>query len=223
MINLYRSTLRPVKSYHFFLLLFCYLSTLQGSVYAQSPEQWILRKESKGIKIFTRKVNQEGLREFKAITVMQVPIHTLEVVLDDEQTHPQWHASAHTVELIEVLSPNEKIVHYTADLPWPINDRDMVIQIKKETKKSRISYYLSSVPTKIEEQEDYVRMEVAGGSWQLTRASSTSTQITYRFFANPEGSLPGWVINYFMVSSPYETLLDLSHFCHRRNDTFIEH
>lgn len=213
----------PKRVLRFSLLFICCLNTPPSRSYAQGSEQWILRKESKGIRIYTRKVNEEGLREFKATTIMQVPMHSLELVLDDEQTHPQWHASANTVELIEVLNPNEKIVHYTADMPWPISNRDMVILIRKEIKKGALSYHLNSVPTRIEKQEDYVRMKIAGGSWQLNKASSTSTQITYRFFANPEGNLPGWVINYFMVSSPYETLLDLSRFCHRRNANFIEH
>lgn len=179
---------------------------------AQSKgDNWILEKEGDGIKIYTRISEGSTIKEFKALTTSTQPIEWLANLIDDVENYPNWQANITTATLLKQVNATEKYIHYTTDTPWPITDRDVAIHAKKTKKENgAVLFTLTSVPNYIAEKEDFIRLKISNGSWEFTPIENNKIDVTYRFYGDPEGSLPEWLINVFIVTGPYETLTNMN-------------
>jgi hypothetical protein len=172
-------------------------------------EDWDLRRNQDGIIVYTRKkVNADAL-EFKALTSVNASVSTLVKVLKDVESYHLWMKDLKTAKRIKTVSENEWYAWYGAEVPWPLEDRDVIYQLKLSRYKDKTVITLESKPDYIPEKGDYVRMNTAEGKWVFSPMSDTETQVLYQFFADPEIKVPLWIMNMFIVDGPFETLKDL--------------
>ena len=93
-------------------------------------------------------------------------------------------------------------------MPWPVDNRDVVTwQVLRKIEKGYI-IEVSSLPDKMKERDDYVRLRVSEGFWLFENKNDGQVKVTYQFQAEPDG-LPAWVVNIFIVDSPYNTLRNM--------------
>jgi hypothetical protein len=52
-------------------------------------------------------------------------------------------------------------------------------------------------------------MPVADGYWQLTELENGDIRVVLEQLSDPGGGIPAWLINMFIVQSPYKTLYNL--------------
>lgn len=184
------------------LSIFCFDFTIAN--------EWELAKNSNGVKVYTRKAEGTDILEFKAITTVKSNMKSLEVIMDDVVDYKNWQANIETVKILKQVNSSEKYVYYTTDVPWPITSRDMIFNIKKTTSSAGILLYtVTSAANYTAEDSDYIRMKEANGSWTFTPQSNGNIEVVYKFFGDPRGSLPDWVINMFIVDGPYKALTNL--------------
>jgi len=192
-----------MKKTFFIFLSFLFTTTL----YAQ--EQWKLEKNSKGIKVFTRPVKGYDIKEFKAYTYINASPEKILDIIEDTEKANQWIDKVEKSKLIKKLSDNACISYVTLGMPIGVTDRDMVL--KKEVKKLKNGGYkviMTSAWDKYPLQEDYIRIKTARGYW-IIKPEKGTTKVVYAFFSDPEGSLPSWIVNMFLVDGPYKTLTNL--------------
>lgn len=60
-----------------------------------------------------------------------------------------------------------------------------------------------------EEDDGFIRIKEIRGQWLIKFIDNENCKVTYQFMADPEGFLPGWVVNLFVVDGPYKTLKNL--------------
>jgi len=131
-------------------------------------------------------------------------------IMENVCDYPAWQANVATATVLKQLDHSCQIIHLTTDTPWPIVNRDVVLKFEKsKTEEGVVVYELTSLPDYLEEKKGFTRIKNAFGKWQFIPKESGEIEITYQFFGDPEGHLPNWVINIFIVRSPYETLRDL--------------
>lgn len=170
---------------------------------------WSLEKNKSGIKVYTRSVAGKSIKEFKAVSVINCNIQELERILDDIPNYPKWQKECLYIEVLEQNSPDEMYTYFEIDMPFPLSNRDMITHIKKKrTNDGKIIFYNESAPDFYPLQDGKVRMQESEGKWELTPISSTQTELVYQFYGEP-GSIPAWVVNAFIVDSPYRTLTNL--------------
>ncbi|MDZ7607600.1 MAG: hypothetical protein U5K79_18875 [Cyclobacteriaceae bacterium] len=51
--------------------------------------------------------------------------------------------------------------------------------------------------------------ESAYGSWIVRQENENEISIRFQYHADPGGDIPGWLVNAFIVKSPYQTLVNL--------------
>jgi hypothetical protein len=180
------------------LLSFC--------VSAQDESGWKLAKSGDGVEIYTRTSSGSKVNEFKAVTSVSQSPETVEKLIDDISSYTRWQDNCDYAALVERVNATTVVGHYTATTPFPFSDRDIVIEARKERKGAELHYYLRSVPNKVPERKKYVRIIDAGGHWVLTPRSDGGTDIVYAFYADPAGSIPGWLVNMFIVQGPYNSM-----------------
>ena len=173
---------------------------------AYSEEDWVLEKNENGIKVYTRSTEGTDIKEFKAITTVPASVAVLDKVISDFEGYPDWQENVTTARILKKISENQSIMHYSMDLPWPADDRDIVLKnTRTKLKNGGLKYTLECMPDYIDDILDYVRITKAFGFWKFW-PTKDGTKIIYQFMADPGGSLPDFIINMFIVSEPFDSL-----------------
>jgi hypothetical protein len=172
--------------------------------------EWILAKDINNVKVFTRQSEESKIKEFKAITTVTANMRALETLIENVESYPNWQANIATAKILKQADKATKYIYYTTEVPWPIANRDVVICSEKvQSINGTIAYNLSSKWDYIEEQKDFTRMKIVKGIWQLTPQGNNKIEVIYQFYGDPAGTIPGWIINVFIVDGPYTTLFNL--------------
>jgi len=176
--------------------------------------EWELRKDKNGIKVYTRSYANSGILEYKAETTATTEISNLIRVINDVENFPAWVANCESARVIENINDSLRIDYYKTDVPWPLDDRDIALEVRTVTNTEKhYETIMNAVPKAIPEEEDIVRIKKAKGKWILKKNDKNAIEITYQFYGDPEGNIPSWIINLFIVSGPYKTLSHLKEKC----------
>jgi len=175
-----------------------------------AQKDWELAKEKDGIQVFTRTPEGSQVREFKANTVVNADVKSLENVMFDVDSYVDWQSNTSESMKFEVVSDTEEYLYIVTDVPWPMKDRDLVLHsLKQRSPDGKVSITLLSAPEKLATTTKAIRMAEAAGKWVFTPLGDGKTEIFYTFYGDPAGSIPNWVINMFIVDGPYKTLTNL--------------
>jgi len=103
-------------------------------------------------------------------------------------------------------------IHYIqVKAPWPVKNRDTVYEqnavVDKNGKHAIVT--LKPLPDFIVEENDFVRIRAGSGFWELEEDESKNVRVTYQFHGEPGGDIPAWLANSFVVTQPFETLVNL--------------
>jgi hypothetical protein len=151
--------------------------------------------------IYTR-TTESGIKEFKAITTMNVSMKTILAVMVDYKSHPDWMRAMKDCELVQQVTPRTRYLYYSIDMPWPLWDRDLV---SKSTfypqKNGSVLMKMQATPTVKSNDEDHVRIIDSEGYWLVTPISSNKTKIVYQYKADPVG-IPSTLVNMFLLEAP---------------------
>lgn len=177
-----------------------------------NPDSWELAKHKNEIQIYTRAYENSEIQEFKALMRTSKSIHLLEDLIEDVEEFPNWQLNIASVKILKRLENSEKYVWFVIETPWPFSDRDMVVNLRKSVNEQGvITFNIINVPDYLEEKEDLIRMREADGKWVFTPLPNGQTEVLYQFYADPAGNLPEWVINMFIVDTPYQTFINVRH------------
>lgn len=175
-----------------------------------STSKWELEKEGEGIQIYTRLNEGSPIKEFKAITTTTQSMETLVTIIDDVEKYPEWQENVSTATILKKVDSLSQYIHYSTEMPWPIDNRDIVVLLTKSVSNTgTVNYVHISKPDYVKEKENHIRIKVAKGSWTFTPLKDNKVKVVYQFFGDPGGHLPDWLINTFIVNGPYGTLKNL--------------
>ena len=186
------------------------------TLFAQE-EDWQLKKEADGITVYTRSVKDTDINEFKASTQLDSSQETIFKIILDVENYPKW---------IEDISYAEKIYHrysqigmyYQLGMPWPIKDRDITLVSKYKKLADNSTLFELSYNSELKAvDDDFIRIKEISGEWHIKPLSKNSCEVTYRFLADPEGALPAWVVNIFIVDGPFKTMQNLEQYAKALN------
>ena len=198
--------------YHFLInSLFIAAILLPFSSFPQETE-WQLKKDNKGITVYTRSVENSNINEFRASTKLSSSSESIFNIILDVENYPKWIEDVDYAE--KIYQRDSQIgMYYQVDMPWPITDRDITLisKFKKLTNNS-IVFQLNYDAELKAEDDDFIRIKEIRGQWLITPIDSERCEVTYQFMADPEGSLPAWVVNIFIVDGPYKTLQNLERY-----------
>jgi ribosome-associated toxin RatA of RatAB toxin-antitoxin module len=194
--------------YFFGKLLFIGTCCWPFSAVSQEAE-WELKKAADGITVYTRSVENSNIKEFKASTKLNSSTETIFKIILDVENYPKWIADIDYAERV-YQRENEIGMYYQLGLPWPIKDRDVTLVSKYETlPDNSILFQLSNNSDLKGEDTDFIRIKEIKGQWLIKYLDKENCQVAYQFMADPEGFLPAWVVNIFIVDGPFKTLENL--------------
>jgi len=202
---------RPEISFILYLSVIFILYS--SEFYSQTTETdgWKLAKDKQGIKIYTRSLEGSKLKEFKAYTELNTSIEILAEVLMDVEHYTDWTENIKHSKLLKEISDKEIIIYSELKVPWPFDNRDAVYLdiFQWDASKRTLYVRIESLPEYLEENRGIVRIPYAKGYWKVEKTGNNKLKITIQMIVDPGGSIPAWLVNAFVVDSPFETLKGL--------------
>ncbi len=182
------------------------------SVNTGSKTDWKLRRETAGVKIYTRNVEGSPFEEFKG--VVTIPNTTLTSVLDvimDVQHYPVNFPNCGSAQVLVQKSKYDDIHYITIKAPWPVTDRDAIYEASTTFSKNGRHAHVKLIPRGDykEESKNFIRVHNGTGFWDLEEVAANTIEVVYQFHADPAGEIPAWLANSVIVSNPLRTLESL--------------
>lgn len=188
-----------MKKYAFIILLLSI--TILHTSFTSVHETWEEAYTKNEMVIYTR-TTESGIKEFKAVTTLDVSIETILAVMVDYNNHPEWMRAIEKCDLVNQATSRTRYLYYSIDMPWPLWDRDLV---SKSTfypqKNGSVLMKMKSTPTIKPNRPDYVRIIDSEGYWLVTPISTNKTKVIYQYKADPVG-IPATLVNMFLLEAP---------------------
>lgn len=209
------------KSTAAYLVLLCCLGM---SVNSYATDDWTLEKNSNGVKVYTRFIPGWSIKEFKAIVQIKATLEQVEAAIRDAPNRCKWIHNGYNTKDVKVVSKNEIYTYCAIDAPWPVSDRDNVVQWKYtrvSDKEIRIDMNAAD-PSVYPEQSGIVRVSKLKGYWKLVDLGNGYVEVTQQAASEPGGSIPAWLANSSIVDTPFNTLFNLKYYVESKNGVLIK-
>lgn len=182
------------------------MSLILSVSWVSAQSEWKLEKSGNGINVYTRDTEETEIKEFKASVVISASLNDLIEALSAVDEHPDWMSD---ITYARTLPDNDEIMHYNIKLPFPFKNRYVVMESIGETNGDVHRIEMRTSDAEIEDTDNHIRIPYVKGYWQFTRIDDETTEVVYQFVSDPGGNVPDWLVNAFVVQSPYKTLTKL--------------
>lgn len=181
-----------------------------STVALASAEDWTLAAEEGGIRVWTKQEGSRPIKSYRSETIVETPIERIAEILLDFDHYAAWARAVSESRTIGHPSRGEVLGYIRTDLPFPIADRDAVQQatLRRESD-GRVRIELRSVPDAIPAVSSVVRMVDADAVIELEPLPDGRTRIRQSGYSDPGGSVPSFIINFFIVDGPLQMIQDL--------------
>ncbi len=185
------------------------LFLLSGFCYADA-DQWKLRQEKKGIRIY-QQATESGYAITRGMMEMETSLDALMTLMGDRSTCPRWVFACREGRLTKQYSPEQRLDYTVIDSPLWFADRDMYIHsITRFDRESKtIVIQLSGRENYDQGQSGRVRLKNLQGLWRLQQISPNKVTVLYQIVSNPQ-LMTSSLLDAYMVNSVFHTLHNLS-------------
>jgi hypothetical protein len=193
-----------MKQYAIFLFI-----VLSGVFQLSAQSEWKLIKDNEDIKVYVRTNDTTGYKAYRATTI--VPAHLEEVyffLMDADNLH-KWHYQTSESRLLKKINSSEQLVYIKNDMPWPLQDRDVVTRMKV-SKPTLDIIRIDLLPelNYMAENNKMVRIKNFTGHWYLEK-SEKGTIVIQEMQGDPGGNIPPFLFNIFLTNGPFSTFLEM--------------
>ncbi|MGV3587529.1 MAG: START domain-containing protein [Adhaeribacter sp.] len=193
------------------ILIIILVITGLGTLKVFAQDNWELKKNENGIAVYTRGIANEKLKEIRVICELPGTTAGLISVLQNVSGHADWVYLTEKATLVKKLSPNSLVYYTTTDMPWPVTDRDLVVEFSYQeipgTK--NLAIQAKSAEGYVPPKKGYVRVPYSLATWEVAPVAKDKIKIDYVFRVNPGGTIPSWLVNMAAATGPYNTFVKL--------------
>lgn len=162
-----------------------------------------------GFEVFVADVPNSDFKAFRARGVVEGNITKYLTLYRNVEDMKDWSPKLIDKYAIAESSDIEAITYQADDIPWPAQDRDLILQNKlyldKKNKMLKVLTYsvkLKNYPP----NQRYIRAEINWGVFSIKPLNPNQTYIDFMIHAEPKGSLPAWIVNQIQRKWPYKFL-----------------
>jgi hypothetical protein len=190
--------------------------------FAVSQGKWELKKNQNGIEVFTRKAATGNLKELRVVCELDATKAQLINTLLDIGTYNDWVYANKKSEILKTVSP-QKLIYYTqSHLPWPIADRDLVVELTIYPSTDVLNIQAKSLPAYLPKYNSFIRVPYSLATWKVTQEANNKLKVDYMFSVDPGGNIPAWIVNATMAIGPYNSFMKLREVLKARSDNNLK-
>lgn len=184
------------------LLLFVLSATMaQG--------KWELKKDENGIEVYTRKAAKGAIKELRVVCELDATKAQLISTIENIADYNSWVYSNKKSTVLKMITP-QNIIYYTqSHLPWPIKDRDLIVELNISPTPDVLNIQARSLPDYLPKNENYIRVPYSLAQWKVTQATDNKLRVDYTFSVDPGGTIPSWIVNATLTIGPFNSFVKL--------------
>ncbi|AXS84646.1 START domain-containing protein [Marinobacter sp. Arc7-DN-1] len=185
-------------------------ATARAELPAEDDEAWTLRKEADHIRIYTIDQPDSSFKAFKAVGVLDAPIENLMAVMINPGSCVEWVHNCTESYGFGKGDFHDRYAYSVNDMPWPVTDRDYVLHIRTrgDETSGEIVMDLNATPNQRAESSSRVRVDRSDTLYRFT-PEGDKTRMVWVQHTDPNGSLPGWLVNALLVDIPLRSMEEL--------------
>lgn len=191
------------------LFIFTVLSCLHAAALCQG--KWEIKKNEKGIAVYTRKPLTGNLKDIRVVCEFDASRAQLVQTLLDIKHYYLWVYSTKQNTVLKLVDANHIIYHSISHLPWPLKDRDLIIELNILPPIKNDAFQISAVslPDYLPKDDNYIRVPYSQALWNITIENEHKLKVDYTLSVDPGGSVPSWLVNSTVAIGPYNSFLKL--------------
>ena len=172
--------------------------------------EWELLADEEGIKVERRDRPESPMPVFRGTGYVDVQWHEVLAFLNDVEANDEWMYGCTESRILGTGALGEFILYHRTGAPWPVWDRDVVIQTKLlHHQTGEFEVRLQSIEDpRMPPLDGVVRMPKLVGSYKL-KPDRDRTLIAFEIDVEPGGSVPIWLVKLVSLKLPRQTLRNL--------------
>jgi len=171
--------------------------------------KWELKKDENGIQVYTRKAAKGNIKELRVTCELNATKTQLVNTLQDINGYNSWVYSNRKSTILKMVNP-QNIIYYTqSHLPWPIKDRDLVVELAILPGANVLNIQAKSLPDYLPPNNSYIRVPYSLAVWKVTEVTENRLKVDYTFSVDPGGSIPSWIVNATLTIGPFNSFVKL--------------
>jgi hypothetical protein len=169
-----------------------------------TAQPWELVKEQDGIKIYTRNEAGKSLKSYKGTAMIKAPAARVFAMIEDVHHTEWWDPKISEIKVLAYEKNKSARYYLVFDSPWPVDNRDLCVDVTVKSDPAKNSYTVKSVPLTgvIPEKEGKVRIKNYAQTWTITSAGPNESNVVVEGFVDPGGSIPSWITNMLVTEGP---------------------
>ncbi len=192
---------------HRFLLvgLAVALALLIAPVGAQAG--WRKTGTERGVTLYDEPDEDRAVPRFKGVMVIDASVEHLLAILADMERATEWNSKLIVSDVLARRSDLNLRFYWRFKAPWPVDDRDGVLESKVTREGDDLVAGFHTVPGPERAVPSGVtRFGHLRGHFRLTRLGPERTRVEHLVDADPAGNIPSWLVQYVTEAIPVDSL-----------------
>jgi len=165
-----------------------------------------LKKNQDSIKVYTCHTDTSRFKSIVAEFTLHATLDQLEQLMLDVPGYTRWQYNTIDAKPIKIISESEQIYRTVIEAPWPVTDRDMVVNIKVKYNQLNRGMMITteSKAGVLPPADGFVRIPSSRGTWVVQQKNKDHLQVRYTMQIDPGGEVPAWLVNWVCAQAPYQ-------------------
>tara|TARA_Y100000994_G_scaffold10732_1_gene8586 strand:+ start:7469 stop:8077 length:609 start_codon:yes stop_codon:yes gene_type:complete len=156
----------------------------------ESLDDWNVLQENDN-KIWIGWIDTINIDWVRTISTIPYSIDKVSKMIEDLENYYQIFDRVKSSKIIE-----DDIIHIRIDMPFPISDREYIVEYDTQKNNDYLSYKFQAVKDiDIPLNSDCIRLENAAGEWYLKEVDGASTKVIYTWNGELGGDFPDWALS----------------------------
>ena len=171
-----------------------------------------LRKDKNGVKVYACSQDTSKYKLLKAeFSIPNTTFEQLRAFIMDVPNYPTWQYNMAEAKILKTIDDHSIIIRSVTDAPWPVTDREMIVQFSGVIDKSsnHLTMHIKSIPFNYPKNDKLVRVPFSDAIWSVSQGVNNSLQAVYTLRIDPGGTIPTWLVNMAIAEGPFESFSKL--------------
>lgn len=185
----------------FLLLILC-------TPFTGEAQAWEFIKVKDGIRIYTRQEEGKSLKSYKGMATLNAPAEKIFALIEDVYNTEWWDKNFNQITVTLYEKHRRARYYLVYDLPWPVTDRDLSVDVVAKADPVAGVFTITSVPlpNTIPPKKELIRITEYRQTWTVTRTGPSTSSVVLEGYLDPAGTIPDWLSNMLIVDSPLKVI-----------------
>jgi hypothetical protein len=174
-------------------------------------QEWKFVKEKDGIRVYTGESDNSSVKSFKGVAELKTTLDKVYAIVGNIRSTDNWDKSIRGLRVLSDIKDKSFSYYLIYSLPWPLHDRDLCVEVTiiRDTVDGSVIVSAKSNPSLVPLDPDLVRIRNYWQRWIIEPLGKNKIRLTLEGFADPAGSIPGWLSNMVVTDTPLNMISDI--------------